>query len=83
MRHLRCKFNEISPTTEFLERQLEFINGDLGRIAGESMYAYLSRIRQIALPSLSEHLCERIGLLAEHCRYRHQVRIYFCLCSIF
>uniref|UniRef100_A0A0R3RK65 Dynamin_M domain-containing protein n=1 Tax=Elaeophora elaphi TaxID=1147741 RepID=A0A0R3RK65_9BILA len=55
-----------------IERQLEFINGDLGRIAGESMYAYLSRIRQIALPSLSEHLCERIGLLAEHCRYRHQ-----------
>ncbi|VDN85856.1 unnamed protein product [Brugia pahangi] len=54
------------------ERQLEFINGDLVRIAGESMYAYLSRIRQIALPSLSEHLCERIGLLAEHCRYRHQ-----------
>ncbi|KAK6105169.1 NICE-3 family protein [Brugia pahangi] len=55
-----------------IERQLEFINGDLVRIAGESMYAYLSRIRQIALPSLSEHLCERIGLLAEHCRYRHQ-----------
>ncbi|VBB30544.1 unnamed protein product [Acanthocheilonema viteae] len=55
-----------------IERQLEFINGDLGRIAGESMYAYLSRIRQVALPSLSEHLCERIGLLAEHCRYRHQ-----------
>ncbi|CAG9529580.1 unnamed protein product [Cercopithifilaria johnstoni] len=55
-----------------IERQLEFINGDLGHIAGESMYAYLSRIRQIALPSLSEHLCERIGLLAEHCRYRHQ-----------
>uniref|UniRef100_A0A915Q0M2 Uncharacterized protein n=1 Tax=Setaria digitata TaxID=48799 RepID=A0A915Q0M2_9BILA len=55
-----------------IERQLEFINGDLGRIAGESMYAYLFRIRQIALPSLSEHLCERIGFLAEHCRYRHQ-----------
>ncbi|EFO22700.1 hypothetical protein LOAG_05786 [Loa loa] len=55
-----------------IERQLEFINGDLGRVAGESMYAYLSRIRQIALPSLSEHLCERIGLVAEHCRYRHE-----------
>ncbi|OZC06174.1 hypothetical protein X798_06840 [Onchocerca flexuosa] len=62
----------VSDLLRFSERQLEFINSDLGRIAGESMYAYLSRIRQIALPSLSEHLCERIGLLAEHCRYRHQ-----------
>lgn len=68
----------MSPSAEIPERQLEFINGDLGRIAGESMYVYLSRIRQIALPSLSEHLCERVGLLAEHCRYRHQVRTYFC-----
>uniref|UniRef100_A0A183EJU8 Dynamin_M domain-containing protein n=1 Tax=Gongylonema pulchrum TaxID=637853 RepID=A0A183EJU8_9BILA len=64
------KFTEIGTIAE--QRQLEFINGDLGRIAGESMYAYLSRIRQIALPSLSETICERIGLLAEHCRFRHQ-----------
>ncbi|VDN03124.1 unnamed protein product [Thelazia callipaeda] len=64
------KFTEIGTIAE--QRQLEFINGDLSRIAGESMYAYLYRIRQVALPSLSEHLCERVGSLAEHCRYRHQ-----------
>uniref|UniRef100_A0A915ABI7 Hypoxanthine phosphoribosyltransferase n=5 Tax=Parascaris univalens TaxID=6257 RepID=A0A915ABI7_PARUN len=55
-----------------IDRQLEFINADLVRIAGESTYAYLSRIRRIALPTLSEALIERLGFLAEHCRFRHQ-----------
>lgn len=77
--NLKNSTAQVISTVKIPERQLEFINSDLGRLAGESMYAYLSRIRQIALPSLSEHLCERIGLLAEHCRYRHQVRIYFSL----
>ncbi|VDN56726.1 unnamed protein product [Dracunculus medinensis] len=53
-----------------IDRQLEFINPDLARIAGESTYCYLSRIRRLALPGLSEKLVERIGFLAEHCRYR-------------
>lgn len=53
-----------------IDRQLEFINPELVRIAGESVYCYLSRMRDVALPSLSENVIGRIGILAEHCRFR-------------
>lgn len=54
-----------------IERQLEFINADLVREAGDSTYTYLKRMREVALKSLSETTIERVGFLAEHCRFRH------------
>lgn len=70
-------FLSVCESLFFLDRQLEFINPDLARIAGESTYCYLSRIRRLALPGLSEKLVERIGFLAEHCRYRAEVLFNF------
>ncbi|VDD89757.1 unnamed protein product [Enterobius vermicularis] len=55
-----------------IDRQLQFINSDLLRLPGESAYAYLSRLRSLALPMLSQSIIERIGYLAEHCRFRSQ-----------
>ncbi|VDK51692.1 unnamed protein product [Anisakis simplex] len=55
-----------------IDRQLEFVNADLVRSAGESTYLYLTRMKQVALPTLPEQLIERLGFLAEHCRFRHQ-----------
>uniref|UniRef100_A0AC34FCH9 Uncharacterized protein n=1 Tax=Panagrolaimus sp. ES5 TaxID=591445 RepID=A0AC34FCH9_9BILA len=61
-------FDEINRS---VDRQLEFINPHIVRSPGQSTYAFLKELREMAnLTELDDNFIERLSFLHESCRFR-------------
>uniref|UniRef100_A0A915EDA0 Uncharacterized protein n=1 Tax=Ditylenchus dipsaci TaxID=166011 RepID=A0A915EDA0_9BILA len=68
--HRMIAFDEI---IRDVDRQLEFINGELVRWPGESTYCYLKRIKTVALAELDDTFIARLGFLHEWSKSRTEM----------
>uniref|UniRef100_A0A914DL62 Uncharacterized protein n=1 Tax=Acrobeloides nanus TaxID=290746 RepID=A0A914DL62_9BILA len=67
--HRMIAFDEV---IRDVDRQLEVINPELARRPGQSTYAYLYDIKELALPELQTKFIERLSFLHDASRYRAQ-----------
>lgn len=63
--------NVIFVLSLFLDRQLEFINPRIVRSPGQSTYAFLTELQEMAnLTELDGNFIERLSFMHEACRFR-------------